>query len=432
MGIFSKMGRPRAESWSPTDDRYYTPGGFYFGGTGASNSGIAVSSDSAMRQITVHACVKVLSQSVAQLPCRLMEDVNGVKNKAVDHPLYHILHDMPNGWQSAPEFWGMVVAHMSLRGEFIAYKVQMPGRPLQALFPISPDRLVSVDQNKNYTLNYKISSADGTQTKDYPQSSIFHVRGMTMNGIRGVNPIEYARESIGMSLASEKFLSGWYGKGMHPGAILKHPLTLNAPAHANLKKTFKEKYAGLGTEHEFMILDEAMDITFPPIRLVDAQFLELNRMTDAQIAGIFRVPLILLQSDHLTTTFASAEQIVLAFSTHALTPILVNIEKAVYRDLLTDAEKERYYAKFSMAGLLRGDMATRFKAYQTAINAEFMNPNEVRDLEELNAYEGGEAFRTRTSTIKDPQKLEEVYDDDDEEDAATGGDENDTNKGQTK
>lgn len=428
MGIFSKMGRPRAESWPPTDDRWYSPGGFYFGGEGGSHSGINVSSDTAMRQITVHACVRILSQSVSQLPCRLMEEDGKYKYKATKHPLYRILHDQPNVWMSAPEFWGMVVAHMSLRGEFFAYKVQIPGRPIQALFPISPDRVTEIVQNKDYTLTYKVTSVDGTATREYPQSQIFHIRGMTMNGIRGVNPIEYARESIGMSLASERFLSTWFGKGMHPGAVLKHPLPLNAPAHANLKKTFKEKYAGLGTEHEFMLLDEAMDIVFPPIKLVDAQFLELNRMTASQIASLFRVPLILLQSDNITTTFASAEQIVLAFTTHALTPILVNIEKAIYRDLLTEAEKERYYAKFSMAGLLRGDMASRYKAYQTAINSEFLNPNEARELEELNPYDGGEEFRTRTSTIKNPQRLEEV--EDEEDDDSAGDDAQD--KGQEK
>jgi HK97 family phage portal protein len=370
-----------------------------------------------MRQMTVHSCVKVLSQSVPQLPCHLMEDDNGIKNKAATHPLYRLIHDMPNGWQTAPEFWGMVVAHMSLRGDFIAYKVQSPGRPIQALFPISPDRIISVTQSKDYTLIYKISSVDGLQAKEYPQSQIFHVRGMTLNGIRGVNPIEHIRETVGMGLASERFLSGWFGKGMHPGAILKHPLTLNAPAHANLKKTFKEKYAGLGTEHEFMILDENMDITFPPINLVDAQFLELNRMTASQIAGIFRVPLILLQSDNLTTTFASAEQIVLAFATHALTPILVNIEKAIYRDLLTDQEKDKYYAKFSMAGLLRGDMATRYNAYQTAINACFLSPNECRSFEEMNNYEGGDEFRTRTSTTKDNSTSDDASDNSSDEDS---------------
>ena len=412
MGIFSKMGRPRAESLSPTDDKYYYPGGFYFGGQSPSASGITVSSETAMRQMTVHSCVKVLSQSVAQLPCHLMEDNAGLKNKADKHPLYRILHDMPNGWQTAPEFWGMVVAHMSLRGDFIAYKVQNPGRPVQALFPIAPDRVINIEQKKDYTLSYKISSIDGTQAKEYPQSQIFHVRGMTLNGLRGVNPIEHARETVGMALASEQFLAGWFGKGMHPGAILKHPLTLNAAGHANLKKTFKEKYAGLGNDHEFMILDEAMDIVFPPINLVDAQFLELNRMTASQIASIFRVTLILLQSDHLTTTFASAEQIVLAFATHALTPILVNIEKAIYRDLLTEEEKDRYYAKFSMAGLLRGDMATRFAAYQVGINAQFLNPNEVRAFEEMNSYPGGDEYATRTSTTKDDSKTDDASDDD--------------------
>ena len=81
-------------------------------------------------------------------------------------------------------------------------------------------------------------------------------------------------------------------------------------------------------------------------------------------------------------------------------PILVNIEKAIRRDLLTKEERNRFYAKFSAAGLLRGDMAARFAAYQIGINSQILNPNTCRDWEDLNPYIGGELYATRTSTIK--------------------------------
>jgi HK97 family phage portal protein len=395
MGILSRMIRPKAAmGGNPYIEQMLTS---IYGGM-SSSSGVSVNSDSAMRQMTVYACVKILSQSIAQMPCHLMEDYNGLKNKANNHNIYRILHDQPNVWQTAPEFWGMAVAHISLRGDFIAFKPSTGGK-IQSLLPISPGRIREIKQNTDYSLTYKIASNDG-DIKEFPQDQIFHIRGLTLDGISGVNPIEHARESIGMALASEKFLSKWFGKGMHPGAILKHPLTLSAQAHSNIKKNFKEKYAGLGNSHDFMVLDEGMGIEFPPIKLVDAQFLELNKLTQAQIAGIFRVPLMLLQAGDNPTTFASAEQFMLAFVTHALTPIVVNIEKAIYRDLLTKEEQSRYYAKFSMAGLLRGDMATRFAAYQTGINACFLSPNEVRSFEEMNNYEGGDSYETRTSTVK--------------------------------
>jgi HK97 family phage portal protein len=154
---------------------------------------------------------------------------------------------------------------------------------------------------------------------------------------------------------------------MKPGAVLKHPASLNAPSYKELRNRLKEKYSGLGQSWDFMLLDEGMDITFPQIKLVDAQFLENEKFTQAQIAGLFRVPLMLIQAGDAPTTYASSEQFMLAFVTHALTPIVVNIEKAIYRDLLTEEEKNSYYAKFNMAGLLRGDMKSSFEAWQIGI-----------------------------------------------------------------
>lgn len=404
MGIFDKI-RPFAMNSDELSRLILET----FGG-GQTSSGVSVSSETAMRQMTVYACVKVLSQSIAQLPCHFMQQNGVVKEKALNHPLYHILHDQPNSWMTAAEFWGMATAHIALRGNFYAFKVMSPRGELLELLPIAPGIITNVEQKADYSIIYTASLSDGSQ-KQYSNKQIMHLRGLVMNGYMGLNPIEYARESVGLGLASEKFLARYFGKGMHPGAIIEHPLPLSAASHANLKKVLKEKYAGLNESQDLMLIDEGMKISFPPIKLVDAQFLELGRFTQSQICGLFRVPLMLIQSDTNTTTFASAEQFILSFVTHALTPIVVNIEQAIKRDLLSDEEKKTYYPKFSMTGLLRGDSAARAAFYRELINAEVINPNEARDLEEMNPYPGGEVYRTRTSSMKqsdttpaDPEK----------------------------
>lgn len=394
MGIFSQL-RPKA--MSSTLEKMILD--IY--GSSSTKSGVSVNSDSAMQLIAVHNCVKILSQSIAQLPLHLMQQTSNKKEKAIDHPLYSLLHDQPNSWMTASEFWGMVVAHISLRGNFFAYKVMLTDGRTRELLPLAPDIIQSVEQKPNYSLVYNAHLANG-EVKEIKQEKIMHIRGLVMNGYMGINPIEdYAKETVGLGLASEKFVSGYFGKGLQPGAVIKHPLSLSAPAHANLKAALKQKYADLAEDTNFMLLDEAMDISFPAIKLVDAQFLESQKLNESQIAGLFRVPLFLLQAGDAPATYASSEQFMLAFVTHALTPIVVNIEQAIKRDLLTDDEKKTYYPKFSMAGLLRGDAATRAEFYQTLINCEVLNPNEARELEDLNPYDGGNEYKTRTSTTKD-------------------------------
>ena len=401
MGIFK---RAFAKIFSPkamTSDELYRMIISTYGG-GPTSSGISVNSDTAMRLMTVHNCVKVLSQSIAQLPLHLMEKSENIKKKADNHHLYPILHDQPNSWMTASEFWGMAIAHIALRGNFYAYKAQLLGRPIRQLIPFKTDVIQEVVQNPDYSLTYK-AELNGVK-KEFSGDEIMHLRGLTMNGFTGINPIQYARESIGLGLAGEQFLAKFYGKGMHPGAIVEHPLSLSAPAHKNLKTNLQEKYAGLGSAWDLMLLDEGMKVNFPEVKLVDAQFLELGKFNQSEICGMFRVPLMLVQAGDAPTTYASAEQFMLAFVTHALTPLVVNIEQAIRRDLLTEEEKGRYFAKFEMRGLLRGAFKEQMEGLQTAVNTEIMNPNEARDILDMNPYDGGEIYKTRTSTTKEQKE----------------------------
>jgi HK97 family phage portal protein len=368
----------------------------------STSSGVSVNSDTAMRLITVQNCVRVRAFTIAQLPCHVMMTDGRKKNPALDFYLYEKLHDQPNFWMTSFDFWGMAEAYVSLRGNFIAYK-SMYGDELRELLPIPAGMVQQITQNPDYSIDYQIKFPNG-DIKHLNNSQVMHLRGLTLNGYTGVNPIEYARECIGLGLASEKFLARFFGSGLHPGAVVEHPLTLNSPAYSSLKNNLKEKYAGLGNTHELMLIDEGMKIQFPQIKLVDAQFLEQMKMTEAQICGLFRVPLMLIQSGDKTPTYASAEQFMLSYSVYGVTPDCVNYEKSIRRDLLKPEERKKYFAKFNVNALLRGDFKTRMEGYQIGINSEIINPNEARDFEEWNPYDGGDEYRTRTSTVKEPPK----------------------------
>lgn len=394
MGIFSGI-RPKA--LGPTLEKLIldTYGGY------STSSGVSVSSDTAMRLITVQSCVRLRAATLSRLPCHIMEKSGKKKNKAEDFYLYDKLLNQPNSWMTGPEFWGMAEAHVSTRGNFVAYKAQLPGRPIRELIPIKPGALESITQNEDYSLDYAIRFKNG-EVKHLNETQVLHLRGMTLDGINGLNPIEYSRETIGKGLASEKHLGKWFSKGMHPSAVIKHPQSLNAPAYANLKANLKKKYEGLGQDYEFMLIDEGQTIEFPTIKLVDAQFLEQMKLTEAQICGLFRVPLMLVAAGDKAATFASSEQFMLFYM--MLSIDAPNYESAIRRDLLTDEEKKKYFAKFEMRGLLRGAFKDQMEGLQTAINTEIMNPNEARDILDMNPYIGGDEYRTRTSTVKEPKK----------------------------
>lgn len=369
---------------------------------GSTSSGVAVNSESAMRMITVNNCVRVLYNCVSQMPCQLIKEVDDVKSKAKEHPLYKVISKRPNKWMTAPQIWGMAIVHVCLRGNFYAFKVKS-GNQVKELLPIYPDNVSKVEQNPDWSLTYTILK-DGV-SKEYSQDKIFHIRGLSLNGYVGLNPIHYARETIGLGLSSEKFLANYFGNGMHPGAIIEYPHSLDPTTHANLWEAYKRKYAGLNASHDLMLLDNGMKVQFPPIKLVDAQFLEQMRLTESQICGMYGVPLILVQAGATPATYASSTEFKRNFVDMTLAPIAVNFETTIDKDCLTESDQDTYYVKYNLNSLLRGNLTERMAAYKDGINAEVWNPNECRAWEDMNAYNGGDEFRTRTSTIKESDKV---------------------------
>lgn len=395
MSFMDRLPRPKAmASWPASDDRWYSPGGSYYGGDVL--AGLPLSSESAMRQMTVNNCVRVLYNCVSQMPCQLMEEVDDVKNKAKKHYLYKLIGKRPNSWMTSPQFFGMAIVHLCLRGNFYAYKARV-GNRIMALLPLHPDR-VQVKQEDDWSLTYKVTSSKGQ--KDYSQEDIFHIRGLSLDGITGINPIEYARQCVYNGQSSETFIGNYFSKGMHPGAIITHPFTQSTTDYLNKLAALKIKYAGLNNAQDVMLLEKDTTITFPTIKLVDQQFIEQQRFTESQICGMYGVPLMLIQAGDNPETYASASEFKRTFVDMTLTPIAVNFETTVDRDCLTDAEQDRYYTKFNLNSLLRGNITERFAAYQVGINAEILNPNTCRSWEDLNAYEGGDDYRVRTSSMK--------------------------------
>lgn len=378
--------------------------------SGSTAAGKSVNTESAMRLITVQNCVRVRAFTIGQLPCQIIkereetQDINGeptqitFKEQAKDYPLYELLHDQPNSWMTSSEFWAMAEAYVSMRGNFLAFKFKINGQ-LKELIPIAYDRIEEIKQLPDYSITYKIRHDNG-KTQTLNNTQVLHLRGLTLNGYTGMNPIEYARETIGTGLAGNDFLNKYYSKGLHPSAVLKHPRELNSQTYDNLRDAFKEKYAGLKNSSELMLIDEGMEIDFPQIKLIDAQFLEQAKLNESQICGLFRVPLMLVQSTSNTATFASAEQFMISYTRYGITPDIVNYEKAIRRDLIPEQDRQTYCAKFNIGALLRSSFKEQADSFAVLIDKEIINPNEAREKLDLNPYPGGHEYKTRTSTTK--------------------------------
>lgn len=349
------------------------------------SSGVSVTPDTAMQAAAVYACVSVLSESVAQLPIHLYRRKGQTKEIAYDHPLYRLLHDQPNSWQTSFEYRSMCMSHILLRGHSISYKNRLRSGRIAELIPIHPDSIHKIEQDST---TYEIAVTVRTKTGEaqFKASELLFLRGLTLDGLTGITPIRYCRDTIGLAIAAEQHGARLFGNGAKPGGILTMPGTPKDETVQKLREDWQTTYSG-DNAHKVAVLYGGLE--FKPLTMSneDAQYLETRKFQRSEIASLFRVPAHLI-NDLEKATFSNVEHLGLSFVVHSLMPWLIRWEQAIYRDLLTQEEQKTYYAKHNAAGLLRGDVKSRFEAYGMAIKDGWMLRNEARDLEDMNPVAG--------------------------------------------
>ncbi len=377
MGFWANLTAPLRKSAAPdwgVLERYL---GWAFGG-GVSSSGIIVNPQNAMQSAAVYSCVKVLAESVGVLPlCVYTKGPNGAKTPNEKHPLWEILHEQPNDYQSSVEFLETMVLHLTLRGNAYAYVNRARSGRVVELIPLHPD-MVMVTMNGQNVVEYRAGTEQGGQ-RPMDRSEILHIKGLSMNGWLGISPIAYARESIGLALATEKFGGQLFRNGAKPGGVLEVPELLSDQAYTRLKASFDSASSGENA-HKTAILEQGAKFSKIGLAPDDAQFLDTRKYQRAEIAGIFRVPAHLI-NDLEHATFSNIENMSLDFVKFSLMPWLSRIEKAMRRDLFSAEDKATQSLRFNIASLLRGDAASRAAYYAGGITNGWLVRNEARAME---------------------------------------------------
>ena len=392
MGIFSGLFRSRDKPQNRTTGSAYS---FFFG---SSSAGKRVNERSAMQMTAVYSCVRILAEAVAGLPLHLYRyKEDGGKEKAIDHPLYLLLHDEPNPEMSSFVFRETLMTHLLLWGNAYAQIIRNGKGEVIALYPLMPDRM-TVDRDRDGKLYYEytVSTDDaptvkGTVVRLKP-SDVLHIPGLGFDGLVGYSPIAMAKNAIGMAIACEEYGAKFFANGAAPGGVLEHPGTIKDPGR--VRESWQSTFGGSGNANKIAVLEEGMKYTPIGISPEQAQFLETRKFQINEIARIFRVPPHMV-GDLEKSSFSNIEQQSLEFVKYTLEPWLVRWEQSIQRTLLSPEEKKQYFAKFNVEGLLRGDYASRMTGYATARQNGWMSANDIRELENMDripAEEGGDLY----------------------------------------
>lgn len=368
-------GELRANSNSPADPIW---GGVFGSHT---KSGETVTAETAMRTSAVYACVRVLSEAIASLPYQVFEREEDGKKLAETHALSELLQN-PNDNMTSFEFRETMMAHLTLRGNFYAFKEMNGIGKTKNLVILNPARMRVFEEKGRILYEY---TWENGQFQVFHKEKIWHVKGLSTDGLVGLSPIGMARESIGLALATEEYGARLFSNNAKPGGLLKTPGKLSEDAAKRLKKGWQAAQAGGANAHKVAILEEGLEWQSVGFSNDDSQFLETRGFQVEDIARIFKVPSILIGHADKAATFASVEQQNLNFVVHTIRPWAVRIEQSADKNLLPPKDQKKFFTEHNLDGLLRGDKKTRNESYALALQNRWMSVNEVRKKENMNS-----------------------------------------------
>jgi HK97 family phage portal protein len=395
MSFLTKSVAWLKKSFSISDVKGYRAAG---GGTDRA-TGQQVTDKTAMQLSTVWSCVRLISETISTLPLIVYQRSGESRVIARQHPLYSLLHDSPNADMTSVEWLEAIIAQLVLRGNSFCLKsYDALGRNLVALDPLNPD-LMTVRRDPDGVVTFVY--ADPRGQKIYTEDEIWHVKGFGTNGLEGLSPLAHARRCFGSAMAADQASSRMFAGGMRPTAVLSLPTFMNKQQRTDMKEKVMDGLFGSADNGGRMMLLEG-GTTYVPLSIspVDAQMLETRTFNIEEMCRWFQVPPAMIGHGTAVSNWGTGrEQIMLGFLTFALRPYLTRIEQGIKKSLLSPADRTKYFAEFSLEGLLRADSAARAAFYASAAQNGWMTRNEIRALENWPPVEGGNELTVQSNLV---------------------------------
>ncbi|WP_423460387.1 phage portal protein [Ottowia sp. VDI28] len=334
----------------------------------------------------VYACVQAIAETTATLPLILYRRSQDDRERASDHPLYRVLHDMANPEQTALEFREYMQAAVLLRGNAYARIVRGYDGQVRELWPISPDRM-NVLRLTNSKLGYEYADTEGRLHR-LLADEVLHLRHrLGDDGVMGISPIQAARGVIELAISEQEHGVSTFRNGAKLLGVLKFPGKLKPEQRTSIRESWSSQHAGGTNAGRTAILEEGVDYMPVSMTLEDAEWIEARKLSVVEVCRLFRVPPVIVQSME-SANYSNSVELARQFVTLSLRRHLTMWEQGIAQKLLTEAGRRIYFAEHQVEGLLRGDATNRAAFYSSGITSGWMLKSEARKLENLPAIEG--------------------------------------------
>lgn len=370
-----------------------------------SAAGTMVNTETALGVSTLRACVTLLAESVAQLPCELYRRTDkGGRERATDHPVYDLLRVQPNKKDTAFEYFEQGQGCLGLEGNSYSL-INRDGRGyITELIPVNPKK-VAVLKGSDGLPYYHLTDLNET----LPMRMVHHVKAFSVDGFVGLSPIQTNTDSIGLAMATDQHASAVFQRGATMAGVIEAPtgaakIKDQASVDRLLDKFTERHGGGLRNAFSVALLQDGMSYKQLAMDNEKAQLLESRSFGVAEICRLYKVPPHMVQHMEKSTTWGSGiEQMSLGFVIYTLLPWLKRTEAALMRDLLLPEERKDFYIEFNISSLLRGDQKARYEAYAIGRNWGWLSVNDIRRMENMPPIPGGDRYLTPLNMVDSNQ-----------------------------
>jgi HK97 family phage portal protein len=278
-----------------------------------------------------------------------------------------------------------IVGHMLGYGNSYSEIIRGPDGEVAQLWILDPGK-VKPARTDDGKLFYWVTGANGQRQEVQPER-LFRVPGFGFDGVQGYNVISYARQSMGLARGAEKYGAQFFGNGAKASLVFEMPQELTEKSSDNLIRSIQKQVGG-NNKHGILLAEQGAKFSTLAVSQKDSQYLETRQFTIPEICRWFRLQPHKI-SDLTRATFSNIEEQNIDYVVDTLTPWFVRIEQAIRMQLMTPEQKaENLYAKHNVNALLRGNIESRYKAYNTGIMTGWLTRNEAREFEDLNPLDG--------------------------------------------
>lgn len=346
---------------------------------------VFVSPETAMKLAAVYACIYVISSNIAQMPLHVMRKTNNKVEAARDHPVFYLVHDEPNVWQTSYKWRELKQRHILGWGNGYTWVKRSRRGEVSGLECCMPWETTLLNTGGRYT--YGVYNEEGAFAIN--PDDMVHIRALGNNQKMGLSPIMQHAETIGMGMSGQAYTSSFFSGNARPAGIISVKSQLNEDSWGRLKSMWQKAVVALRSqENKTMLLPAELDYKALTVSPVDAQIIDMSKLNRSMIAGIFNVPAHMI-NDLEKATFSNITQQAIQFVRYTIMPWVTNWEQELNRRLFTRAELAAgYYVRFNLTGLLRGTPQEHAQFYHFAITDGWMSRNEARAFEDMNPVDG--------------------------------------------